>query len=65
MNKKSKFPMVVSTQPRPDEKMPLPRAASDLSDRPGQYAVQSPRSPLVRIVNPLRDFSEQTGAFFG
>ena len=65
MNKKSKIPVVVSKQIRPDEMMPLPRAASDQSERPGQHAIQPPRSPSVRIVNPLRDFSEQTGAFFG
>ena len=65
MNKKSKFPVVVSKQIRPDEMMPLTRAASDQSERPGQYAIQPPTSPSVKLVNPLEDFSEQIGAIFG
>lgn len=65
MNKKSKFPIDGSAQVRPDEKKLRLGAASDQSDRRSNYAVQSSLSPSVRIVNPLRDFSEQIGATFG
>ena len=65
MNKNSKFPIDVSTQVRPDEKKLRLGAASDQSDRRSYYAIRSPLSPSIRIVNPLRDFSEQIGATFG
>ena len=65
MRKKSEFSLIVSVQVRPDEKKLRWGAASDQSDRRSYYVVRSPLSPSVRIVNPLRDFSEQIGATFG
>ena len=66
MRKKNDFQLVVSMRVWQDVKMRRQRrVASDRSNRRSYYALRWPPYPSIRIVNPLRDFSEQIGASFG